>query len=680
MKKLLFIIFFLFCFLNNTHIVRAKDFQKETPSTKIEASVIGGKIDISIRNKLTSSGGYQKGTLSIYTKKNGNTYLDQIFSKEFTINNGSIEKTSFSGLDSSKKTDYYLVWSGTELPFSTFWYGLSFGNKKGDGGYDITFFGDPKDQRKMFLLLSKSSITNLIGDIFNSTQNNTFIELGKLSSSSTIGTGQKSVSLPTEKHGRYYAYLLAQDVNGEYYPLSSHRETVVFGTLVGEIFYKKLGKSDFEKTGTNQYKLTGIIDASKHKPTDIVPLSSIKVSGAFYDKNTGQRILGIGPVEPKEDGRYEIEIPTNGVLQDNTDYDLILNFSSSTGAEATYKVKGVNTTKGYIIPETGKEAEDFLNKNSYRLLAPIPGMTMLLDPELCKLEQEKNPGEICDINALLNFILQLAIGAAAVVLVVRIIIDGYGYMITDVPFIKAKLKGRFLEAMIGLVIALSSYLILNTVSPKLVSNDIKIGVANFDVESFGDIDANFVPPAGGGASFNKSSFPQGVICPGSGGRSSIRNIAESWQNKATYSQPKRGLSAPNNTFYLDCSSYVATVLECAGIKPPIKATGISTYGIFLQMAGAEKVSPSDFTKSGNKVLVKGRELLPGDLVGWRGVNSSGGTMGHVVIYVGEGMFRESQVGGNNVGNSVQGEKTLEYELKQMSGKNVTQGYIRRISI
>jgi len=257
---------------------------------------------------------------------------------------------------------------------------------------------------------------------------------------------------------------------------------------VGQIFYKTLGKSDFEKTGTNEYKLTGLIDISKHKSTDIVPLSTIKVTGFFYDKNTGQSILSIGPAVPKEDGKYEINILTNGILQDNTDYGLKLIFSSPVGAKTEYEVKGINTQKGYIIPETGKEAEDFLNKNSYRLLAPIPGMTMLLDPELCKLEQAKNPGEICDINAFLNFILQLAIGAAAVVLVVRIIIDGYGYMITDVPFIKAKLKGRFLEAMIGLVIALSSYLILNTVSPKLVSNDIKIGVAEFDVEVFNRAD------------------------------------------------------------------------------------------------------------------------------------------------------------------------------------------------
>ena len=445
-----------------------------------------------------------------------------------------------------------------------------------------------------------------------------------------------------------------------------------------------LGNFNLEKQNTGTYGFYGNIDIKKHAENSLVPYSSIKVSGDITTKKTGEKIMGLGnPVAVDEKGEYRFLVINNS-FDPNGWYLANLTFQSD---------KGVSTTKSYdfnikkgVIPETGKEADNFYDSNSYRLLAPIPGMTALLDPELCKLRQQSNPGEICDINAFLNFILKLIIGIAAVILVVRIIITGYGYMLTDVPFVKAKLKGGFRDALLGLIFALASYVILNTINPRLVNNDFSIGSANFNIESFGDIDENTLLPVGGGATFDKSKFPTGVSCPGTGGRNSIRTIAGSWEGRATYSQdvkspkgyPPRGNSGPNGTFMLDCSSYVATVLECAGIKPPQKASAATTYSFFVQMPGSEKVAPSDFVKSGDKIFVKGKELLPGDLVGWRG-RKNGKDMGHVVIYVGGGMFRESQVGGWNSGNSVQKEKSLEYEMNAMGGPNVKQGYIRRIT-
>ncbi|MEK7227949.1 MAG: hypothetical protein AAB681_01170 [Patescibacteria group bacterium] len=148
-----------------------------------------------------------------------------------------------------------------------------------------------------------------------------------------------------------------------------------------------------------------------------------------------------------------------------------------------------NTDKGVVVPPTKKEVDDSFNRKSYRLLAPIPGMVALLDPELCQEQKITNPGQICDINAFLNFILKLIIGLAAVVLVVRLIIEGYSYMITDTPFKKAAAKGAFKEALIGLVIALSSYLILNTINPRLVNNDVTIGAAEFEVKQYPTLDS-----------------------------------------------------------------------------------------------------------------------------------------------------------------------------------------------
>lgn len=436
------------------------------------------------------------------------------------------------------------------------------------------------------------------------------------------------------------------------------------------------------KKSAREYVFYGEIDKNKHKDTDTIPYSSIKVSGGIYDKETDQIIVPLSETSVNKDGEYSFNIISP--LSPGVSYQTKLSFVVEKNL-VTEKNYNFTTDKG-VVPETGKTADNFYDSNSYRLLAPIPGMTALLDPSLCQERKLVNPGEICDINAFLNFILSLIIGIAAVILVIRLIITGYGYMITDVPFVKAKLKGGFKDALLGLIFALASYVILNTINPRLVSNDFTIGAAEFDVERFGDVDANFVPPVGGGASFNKANFPKDVMCPGTGGRGSIRAIAGSWSGRATYGQgektpkgyPPRGNVGPGGTFMLDCSSYVATVLECAGIKPPQKASAINTKSIFEQMAGAEKVSSADFVQSGDKIFVKGKELLPGDLVGWRGNRKKNKReVGHVVIYVGGGMFRESQVGGWNMGNSVQKEKSLSYEMSAMDGS--FQGYVLRIN-
>jgi hypothetical protein len=109
--------------------------------------------------------------------------------------------------------------------------------------------------------------------------------------------------------------------------------------------------------------------------------------------------------------------------------------------------------------------------SSYRLLAPFPGLAVLLDPSQCGAV---SAGKICSINDLLNFIFKILIGVTAVSLVFRLIWDGYRIMTTDVPFIKVNAKSDFFTALGGLLLALSAYIILNTINPKLVSNDISI--------------------------------------------------------------------------------------------------------------------------------------------------------------------------------------------------------------
>ena len=107
-----------------------------------------------------------------------------------------------------------------------------------------------------------------------------------------------------------------------------------------------------------------------------------------------------------------------------------------------------------------------------------------MDPDLCaqrKLET-KNQNLICDINGFLNFAFKTLIGLTAVVLVLRLMYEGYQYMVTDVPFLKASAKSGFFTALAGLLLALSAYLILNTINPKLVTNTISIDQVTVGIE------------------------------------------------------------------------------------------------------------------------------------------------------------------------------------------------------
>lgn len=151
------------------------------------------------------------------------------------------------------------------------------------------------------------------------------------------------------------------------------------------------------------------------------------------------------------------------------------------GEKALVKIGEINTGEGVATTKANDKAT--FNKKSYTLLAPIPGLTAILNPDICNQATED---QICDINVFINFLLKLLIGIAAVILVVRLIIEGYIYMTTDVPFLKAGAKKTFFDALMGLVIALSSYLILNTINPRLVENDININTVVFNVMDYPD--------------------------------------------------------------------------------------------------------------------------------------------------------------------------------------------------
>jgi len=97
------------------------------------------------------------------------------------------------------------------------------------------------------------------------------------------------------------------------------------------------------------------------------------------------------------------------------------------------------------------------NKSVYEPLAKLPGLGNFKfdDP--------------CPLGRYLNIVINLIIGLIAVMAMVTIVMGGLQYITSELVSGKADGKGKILNAIFGLLIALSSYLVLNTLNPNLLN-------------------------------------------------------------------------------------------------------------------------------------------------------------------------------------------------------------------
>ena len=125
-------------------------------------------------------------------------------------------------------------------------------------------------------------------------------------------------------------------------------------------------------------------------------------------------------------------------------------------------------SSGAYTPAGTQSAADADAKQAYNLLAPWPGLSKIYDPSVCvqkkEIEHTLDPNAICDVNDLLNFAFKTLIGLTSLLLVLRIMAEGYTILTSDVPFIQAKAKGDIKTMFLGLLVALSAYIILNTIN------------------------------------------------------------------------------------------------------------------------------------------------------------------------------------------------------------------------
>lgn len=142
----------------------------------------------------------------------------------------------------------------------------------------------------------------------------------------------------------------------------------------------------------------------------------------------------------------------------------------------TSKISPACLTKGeaivYINPGTNTDKPG-VTPGVYTLLAPIGNLTTAPD----------NMGDY------FNTIFTLAIGLCGVLAVIMIVIGGVQYMGDESIFGKTEAKSRITSAVLGLLIALGSYALLNTINPDLLGKGgIKINSVSavIDPEVHGD--------------------------------------------------------------------------------------------------------------------------------------------------------------------------------------------------
>ncbi len=242
---------------------------------------------------------------------------------------------------------------------------------------------------------------------------------------------------------------------------------------------------------------------------------------------------------------------------------------------------------------------------------------------------------------------RIFIGICAVLAIAMIVLGGVEYMTSELVSSKESGKHKITGALLGLLLALGSYAILNTINPDLLNSEPNIPAVAVQVDLGGEaVNTPFV-------AMNRSTLESlGILCGGS----DLSAIARSFINRSNYTQSGRN-TVGGGRANVDCSSFVSQVYACGGLPNP----GGTTAGIFGS-SGAERVT----NISATGVAVNGEALRVGDLLGWR-QGENGERWGHVVMYIGGGQVIDAQ-GGSGVGvrplNSEQFRGRITYIRRQ----------------
>jgi len=101
----------------------------------------------------------------------------------------------------------------------------------------------------------------------------------------------------------------------------------------------------------------------------------------------------------------------------------------------------------------------------YKLLAPLPNGA---GGKIDSIDTKKGLGDY------LNLMIKLFIGLCAVLSVIMMVVGGIEYMTSELAHTKESGKERILQAILGLLIALGSWALLNTINPDLLNSEFNL--------------------------------------------------------------------------------------------------------------------------------------------------------------------------------------------------------------
>ncbi|MFA5937483.1 MAG: hypothetical protein WC822_06435 [Candidatus Paceibacterota bacterium] len=107
---------------------------------------------------------------------------------------------------------------------------------------------------------------------------------------------------------------------------------------------------------------------------------------------------------------------------------------------------------------------------TYTMLAPLPGLEGTIDTV-----------DACPFGKYLNIIIKLIMGISAVLAMIMITMGGIQYITSDLVSNKEAGRETISHAILGLIMMLGAFLILNTVNPKLLNACLKIPTVTINV-------------------------------------------------------------------------------------------------------------------------------------------------------------------------------------------------------
>lgn len=140
------------------------------------------------------------------------------------------------------------------------------------------------------------------------------------------------------------------------------------------------------------------------------------------------------------------------------------------------------------------------DNSNYCMLAPLPG----LGDGSGDLDVTKGIGDY------FLTIIQIVMGAIGVLSVLMLIVGGIEYMSTVSVGEKEGARSRIEHALLGLLLALSSYVILRTLNPKLVDLGVTIPTAQLEIDGDEGSEESSVPPPATLPSVSGITVPTGT--------------------------------------------------------------------------------------------------------------------------------------------------------------------------